>query len=254
MFVTGQIVFLLASNTFNFLANAERISGDETPGKIVDHVSGGISESKGHWNDAYSILRRWESVGNCVQSWRMFSPHVGDWFSFVRVEMRWDDQRPGQPANPGSRPPVVLKAIDEPDDVYNYRRSGPWRFTRYEDFFMALDLRVRSGEETEQEAKARWKTRIRDTVKTQWDSANAYLNWRWRKYKEENPDCPTPHQLIIVVHSYWISPADEGYGKLNGPTVVPVCRWEIGTTKVAPGTAAAIQHWDPETRQWQNRE
>jgi len=56
------------------------------------------------------------------------------------------------------------------------------------------------------------------------------------------------------VHGYWISPPDEDYGKLNGPTVVPIARWQIGNTKIKTGTSAAIQAWDPETRRWTNRE
>jgi hypothetical protein len=253
LFISAHLVFLLAANVLNFISDAERITGHETPGLMVEHFSGGINEKKGHWHDAYSLFNRWEQIGNCNQSWRMFSPNVGDWFSFVRVEMRWDANLPGEPAAPGARDPVALKAMGEPDDLYNYQRSGPWRFTRYEEFFMSIDFRVKD-DETEPEAKARWKTKIRRTLDSQWDSVNAYLNWRWRRYKEEHADTPTPDQLIMLVHGYWISPPDEDYGKLNGPTVVPIARWQIGNTKIKTGTSAAIQAWDPETRRWTNRE
>jgi hypothetical protein len=251
VFVCGQIVYLLVANFLNLLSDTQRITQNETPGLIVDHLSGGLSEGRGHWNDVYSLARRWEQVGNCNQSWRMFSPNVGDWYSFVRVEMRWDGSAPGEPAAPGALPVVMLKAMDEPEDMYNYRRWGPWRFTRYEDSLMALNLRV-ADDEDEPKANARWKKVIRNKVDAQWDTISAYFNWRWHRYKQTNADAPPPQQMILLVHAYWISPPGDEYGKLNGPTVVPIARCEFGKSKI--GTSAAIQAWDPETRRWTNRE
>src|SRR5262245_44064046 len=107
LLITWQILFLLVDNALNVLSSAERITGDEQVGEIVDHVAGGISAHRGHWHDIYSFLRRWESIFSHLQSWRMFSPGVGDWFSFIRVEMRWDDEAPGAAASPrATRPPV----------------------------------------------------------------------------------------------------------------------------------------------------
>lgn len=249
LLIIWQIVFLLGDNVLNLLYASGRVTGKDKVGAVVDQVSGGIGQGKGHWHDIYYILQRWEYVCNTPQNWRMFSPGVADWFSFVRVELRWDDRKPGAAAPQGVRKPVELMGMNEPHDLANYVRMGPWRFQRYEDYFIAMDFRVYE-EETPEKAQRRWKNQISERIDSEWPTMNAYLNFRWRKYKREHPDIDEdPKQLILLVYSYGIP---ERPGKPLGPTVMPIVRWQPGG-KAEPGTWAALQAWSPQSKQWINK-
>jgi hypothetical protein len=235
------------------VVSIRRITGDnEDVGGVVDHVSGGLTRSKGHWFDVYRFVNRWEEIWNTNQNWRLFSPGVSDWCCLLGVELRWDDEAPGAPPAAGARPPVRLLSADEPDDLEHYVRVGPWRLRRFEQY-LALDLRAEK-DETLEEAAARWKTQIAEHVNGQWDTINAYLNWRWLRYKKGEPDLPQPKQIILIARTWGIPPPDEGFGKLTGPTVVPVARWQPGEQEA--GWRAAIESYDPETRRfvpWQRK-
>lgn len=263
VFIVGHLLFLLAANFLNGLHAAGRMTGSDEIGAVVDHLSGGIGKDKGHWHEVYYLLGRWENILSQNQNWRMFSPYVNDGVAFVRVEIRWDDHMPGSPAAAGAPPPVFLRGVNEPADLNNFVRWGPWRFQRYEDYFMGLDLRI-GADETPEQAQARWKNMIAHQVGWEWPTINAYLNWRWRKYREEHPEAAEPAQLILLVNCYVIAPPDEAPGTLIGPNVVPIARWQPqkaplpgrapeGAAVVA-GTYAAIQPWDPQANQWISRE
>jgi hypothetical protein len=254
--IVWQILFLLGDNALHLLFYAEGITEKKQVGAVIDRLGGGFTQGKGHWYEAFYILKRWEGIWNTPQSWRMFSPSVGDYFSFIRVEMRWDDLGPGEKPAPGCRPPVVLKGLNEPDDFDNYVRWGPWRFQRYEDYFLGMDFHVRKGEkgerdETAAEAARRWKKYIQDQFNSEWKTMNVYLNWRWRKYHEEHLDCPKPRQLILSVRTFVVGDPEENLGKLSGPTEVPVVRWEFH--KAEAGKWGDLQPWDPVTKKWQNQ-
>src|SRR5262249_20757818 len=136
-------------NLLGLLRYTERVTGSEEAAAIVDHVSGGIGDKRGHWYELRYFLMRWEYIFNTNQQWSLFSPGVGGWFRFPQLEMRWDDRPPGAPPAPGTRAPIVLRGLKEPDDLKDFVRWGPWRFQRYEDYFVALSLRIEEGETTE---------------------------------------------------------------------------------------------------------
>jgi len=246
--VVWQILFLLAANALDVLRHAQRVTGgNEEVGAIVDHVSGGLGHRKGHWYEVSYILSRWELIFNQNQGWGLFSPGVGDWYSFPQVEMRWDDRAPGKPALPGGREPVMLRGLQEPKDLKSFTRWGPWRFQRYEDYFVALDLRAYEGESDEDTANRR-KRKIAEAMEREWTTATAYLNWRWRRYEQQHPDCPQPEQLILWVTSYVIARPEPEPGKVGEPYAVPVARLRPGHFR--GGIWAVLETFDPQIHQF----
>src|SRR5262249_31335301 len=96
MLVVGQLLFLLLANSLNMLSSMRRVTGhNEEVGQVIDHVSGGLTSSKGHWFGFYRMVNHWEEIFFTGQNWRLFSPFVADWCCLVSVELRWDDREQG---------------------------------------------------------------------------------------------------------------------------------------------------------------
>src|SRR5262245_18112402 len=54
--IVWQILFLVVANALDVLHSAKRITGrSQEVGAIVDHVSGGIGQRKGHWYEVYYL-------------------------------------------------------------------------------------------------------------------------------------------------------------------------------------------------------
>src|SRR5205823_1606949 len=62
------------------------------------------------------------------QGWGLFAPNTGEFSSFLRVEMRWDDDpEPGKPPVVPEHEPILIKSDNEPEDIHRFVRWGNFR-------------------------------------------------------------------------------------------------------------------------------
>jgi hypothetical protein len=229
LFILCQLLFLVVYN-FLDLATATR---DNLPGpleEVVETVAPGWTHKEGSVHEAveevFSVAKRYAQATAQPQGWSLFAPDVAEEITFPAVEVRWDD-----PAKPGRRPapvmpyaPEVLLSDNEPRDIRRYLRLGHFRLRRYESY-VGVVLKPAAGE-TEDERNARWRDRIRDYMRREWDTVRAYLRWRWQAYVREHPERPEPRQAVLLMRRYHVPAPDQPAPfDWEGPYVEPVARW-----------------------------
>lgn len=110
LFILGQLVFLVLTNTIEVVKEATNNAFSETPkltnpdAKSVNLLAPGWPESRGHaWDltdQLYMGLFRWIQLTGQDQNWSLFAPRVGRRCWFPALEIRWDDETSPAPPRP----------------------------------------------------------------------------------------------------------------------------------------------------------
>ena len=185
IFVLWQAVFLCGSflaNCGKALASLGERQDDDAPflarhGIVFRRPSPFVEELS---KQSELVLRRYSELTGQRQRWKLYAPDAYDYFDFIAVQLRWDDE--GLPE--GSVPvhnlqPVVLGSKIEPANLERYVRLGGMRMRRYETILVP--------EETIPESM--YSVQARKTG--------------------EHPETPPPSQVILLLRRYRI-PAPPG--------------------------------------------
>lgn len=246
LFIVSNIGFLLVMNVFELLKDLSWLIDTETPAaKVAMRLALDLPRDEdSHAGEVYRFARRYAEVTGLNQSWCLFAPGVFDAGAFADIELRWDDELAGSPAGPGGRRVVLLPDLNAPDDLSGYLRLGNSRLRKYESN-IAVYVKREKGE-SEKEVNERWARAIKKLFVKQWDTMQAYMNWRWRLWKEDNPEAPTPRQIILVERCYWIPPPGDEPFAWDGPYTVTVARWQ-------PEVYDYAEMFDPVSRSYLTR-
>lgn len=246
VFIVANIAFLVAMNGFEFFKDLNWVLDTDTPtGKLVSRLALDLpGEDESHAGELYRISRRCAEVTGLNQSWCLFAPDVFDSGVFADLEFRWDDGLPGTPPQAGVRAPLLLKNPNDPGDLHSYLRTG---YSRWRKFETNIVVHIRRDKDDSDETTVEnWSKAISRKFRKQWDTMQAYLNWRSRKWQGENPDAPAPRQVILHSRAYWILPPDTEPWTWDGPYSVPVARLRSGFDYV--------EMFDPKTRGFLSRD
>jgi hypothetical protein len=228
VFILWQLIFLLTANCFSLLPREESRAElpprqpddklEQAPGtarRVVDFLAG--------------ITRRWADVTGQYQGWALYAPNVPVQATFVAVELRWDDERPGKAD--GSN--VVLLSEIEPADPYSYFRPlGSFRVSAYEaNLGLVMWTWARDLAKPEPEV---WQRRLADAVRQKGKAMLAYLRWRLQSFQHEHPQWPAPTQVILLARIYPTPPPGRQPWHWDARIDQPVARWRPGA-EVAPG-------------------
>jgi hypothetical protein len=142
-------------------------------------------------------------------------------------------------------PPRVKMLIseNEPDDIDSFFRTGRCRLRRYESqFYLNLQPREKAPAseknpkpimDTPEETAADATYRVRRLVNNYHDMTLAYMKWRFKEWKKENPGAPGPKQVILLERFCRIHDPEIGAdGKIiekrgwDGPMLWPIARWQ----------------------------
>jgi hypothetical protein len=246
LFIVSNICFLFVMNVFELLKDLSWLVDTETPAaKVAVRLALDLPrEEDSHAGEVYRFARRYAEFTGLNQSWCLFAPAVFDSGTFADIELRWDDEPPGAPAPPGTRRAVLLPDLNDPGDMSSYVRLGNSRLRKYESNIVVYIKREEG--ENEDEVNKRWARSIQKKFQKQWDTMQAYMNWRWGKWQEKNPEQPTPRQIILVERCYWIPAPGEGPFAWDGPYTVAVARWR-------PDVDEYVQMFDPVSRSYVSR-
>jgi hypothetical protein len=236
LFVLWQLVFLLGLNfcevtchCLAWLPSAERAFPD---------LADAESKARQRLDRVERAWNRWAEFTGQAQGWSLFAPDVWANVPFAAVELRWDDEPAGAPAE---RPSVYLLSDNEPEDVHSYFRVGRFRLRKYEG---ALDLNFqKEPDKSDAAMEDGWRQRIFDKVRREASTIRAYLEWRWRTYQAAHPDVETPKQVILHVRTYRIPPPPGPRPWMwGGPEDRPVARWRPGFAY--PAGALPVEAYD----------
>ena len=255
VFIIFQLLFLVLANLLGMIKEARSYFPEEWKPTAELLVPGWTKEEGHYWEGANIVdkaLRRYAQATGQYQEWSLFAPSVGDSCAFPAVQFVWDDDPRSAPAQ--ARPLATLAAADplqaatlwqaflgqpqrmpaapetflsdnEPRDLHGYVRWGNFRLRRYENN-LALILLYWS-EETVKETEERWRDRIERHVRENYDILLAYMRWRVDALLPKNDSSvDRPSQVILLMRSYKILAPDDPQGPWQGPTEVPIARWQ----------------------------
>jgi hypothetical protein len=120
---------------------------------------------------------------------------------------------------------IFLRSENEPQDIRHFFRLGKFRLRRFE---ASIDLALTSDDKPADEVVDSWREAIEEKVRQENKIIEAYLRWRLRRFQEENPELPTPKQVILWVRVYRIPPPNQQPKPWSwlGPEQTPVARWQ----------------------------
>jgi len=191
-FVVGQVVFLGGSLVLN-LEEAFRPLLDIPPLRTFND-----NERNG--------FRQYSKLTAQRQQWQLFAPDVSREFAFLEVELRWDDWD----LEPGSVPvhplePVLLRALEEPQDLNAFVRFRGFRIRRLEasvtpewDNWTDWNAMFGDGDLDENQLPAE------EVYPEKAARMFAYLRWRVAAFCREHPELPPPSQVWLWEHGYRI--------------------------------------------------
>jgi hypothetical protein len=246
LFIVSNIIFLFVMNVFELFKDLSWLVDTDTPAaKVATRLALDLPrEDASHAGEVYRMANRYAEITALNQSWCLFAPAVFDSGSFADIEMRWDDEPAGAPAPVGTRSALLLPDLNAPGDLQSYVRLGKSRLRKYESNIVVHVKREK--DESEEEMKQRWGRTIKKLFVKQWDTMQAYMNWRWRLWREASPDEPTPRQIILLSRCYWIPEPGEQPFAWEGPYIVPVARWR-------PEHEDYVEMFDPVSRSYVSR-
>ena len=120
----------------------------------------------------------------------------------------------------------IILSANEPIDLHSYVRLSQCRVRRYEGqfYFNPQPYHEPSRTEDADQLGIRLNRRVRDFTNEYHDYVLAYMKWRMKAWKYENPDATPPKQIILVERFFAIRAPNEPRG-WEGPYTVPVARW-----------------------------
>ena len=118
---------------------------------------------------------------------------------------------------------------NEPPDARNFFRFGNFRLRKYESGLVPYLREIDNGEPAA--TFERWQREIRSHVDANTDYLLTYLKWRTATYERRHPEWGVPRQVILVERNYkMLPPGDESGRGWDGPTILPLARWQPGAT------------------------
>jgi hypothetical protein len=225
LFIVAQLAFLVVSNLFNLLKEAQAdVPADA--GRVIEQAAPGWLNKQGHvWNfmeGAMQLTNRWSQVTLQLQQWSLFAPSIGKECVFPALLLS-DDEPPAapiqsteSPANYETRGRIVL-SDNEPVDMQRYFRWGKFRLRKYEN---NLVLYLRPEENEEPKAAEERRDRVKQYVTENTEMLTGYLRFRLNQRAE-----PQPRQVILLMRCYTLSGPEAGTDFLKGPFTIPVARW-----------------------------
>jgi hypothetical protein len=266
LFVTWQLIFLLAANLLSFFPYGEPQEGELSDSRRRPAMADSNGPVQDAINGVTAITRRWEYWTGQVQVWSLFAPTFPTQASFPVVELRWQDEdRLGSalahslsPLATGgilegpalwaaaqqdqTLPPVRLRSVFEPEDRHEYFRP-PGSFDRFFHYEMRLGLILLPwGEIPVENCPDEWRRAIEDRVRRQRRSLRAYLQWRVRQFQQEHPELPPPKQAVLSMRLYR-TPLPGHPWVWQTPLEQPLARWRCGTAGADDGLP--IEMCDP---------
>ncbi len=235
VFIVWQIAFVIGNSGLRLIRDCGEMLDDDALARLA-HLTLDLPHGKGPGEQVLQTLRRWSELTGQEQGWSLFAPGVADQARFLHIELRWNAERPA----------VLLRAANEPDDLRSFFRWQHPRLRKYETY-LGANLEVHE-DETPAQARTRWARLIRRRVWEQSEHLQTYLWWRWRRYRDENPDCPAPAEIILHLHRWQIPEVDRSPWFLDGPNTVPFARFRPGA--VTPHRPLAIDTYNPVTKQF----
>lgn len=207
-FVLWQVFFLVASFFVRVEEVLRKAAAERWPvleaqwpryARGEDDFHENLSRLQSKW------LKRYGEATGQPQAWRLFAPDVARTFCFPEVELRWDDDHDPGPAEAHPREPVLLPALNGPDDINSFLRYKDFRIRKYESSCTPAPARQDLAFDPHGEF---WANRIESEVRENGENMVAYLRWRWREYQREHPgeDRPPPTQVILHMRGYAIPP------------------------------------------------
>jgi hypothetical protein len=207
-FVLWQVFFLAASFFVRLEETLRTAAAERWPGleerwpryaRGEDEFHADLNRLQSKW------LKRYGQATGQPQAWSLFAPDVARTFFFPAVEVRWDDDHDPWPAETHPHEPILLPALNEPDDVNWFLRYRDFRIRKYESACTPAPAREDLAFDPRGE---RWANRIESEVSENGDNMLAYLRWRWQQYQREHPgeDLPPPTQVILHMRAYAIPP------------------------------------------------
>ncbi len=152
-------------------------------------------------------FRRYGKLTAQRQQWKLFAPEVSKEFAFLEVELRWDDsdlESDSVPVRPLE--PVLLRALEEPQDLNAFVRFGGFRIREYEasvtpdwDNWTVWNAMAMFGDADLEENQL-----PAEQVYPEATRMFAYLRWRVATFRREHPELPPPSQVVLWEHGYRI--------------------------------------------------
>lgn len=234
LFVAGQLVYLPLANLMQLVP---REAPPEPPGELDVAVQTAgtasryrlVQESINGLGDA---LDRWREFSGQAQVWSLFAPGFARQSIFPVVEVTSFD---------GGRPLIAsVRSGLEPDDPGDYFRwPGPSsRLAAYE--FLLIVIYWHCDRESLETQAEFWRSAVRDRVRRQQRSLQAYFRWNAALFKKRYGALAPAAYLTLSVKVY-PSPAP-GEARRAEPFIIPLARWSPDRP---PEGALPVEAYDP---------
>jgi hypothetical protein len=248
LFVMGQLAFLVLANFLGLLEDTRKRLADDYRDK--DKLTGWL-KGEGHFHDLQTQLTglcdRYGQIIHSPQSWSLFAPSVATRIDFPALELRWDDEDDlnadelaartlgplaglmatahleyttlwavALPALPDTPPPVWLLSDNEPQNLRCFFRLGRFRLRRLESN-LGVTMIV-PPDRTLADVADGWRSDIQDKLRRYWRMHFSYMRRRLRDWQQQNPNLPTPRQVVLWVRLYSIPAPDDAPNPWNWQT------------------------------------
>jgi hypothetical protein len=199
LFIFGQLIFLFWSNFLEIGSPMVDLS-QQIPwlGEYVPNWSAPDEWAPNHPRIQKKLVRLktkmawWEDFSGQPQRWGLFAPNVAEFVPFAAVEFRWTNGPDGKPLHR----PVHWISDNEPPDRRRFFRFGNFRLRKTES---RLDIQPTNFREFNPRSEV-WREDLVDYTKKSKDKARikAYLKWKFERFCRENPELPTPSQVVLL--------------------------------------------------------
>jgi hypothetical protein len=234
LFIVWQVVFIVGNSLLQMIRDAREIENEDAV-NLLSLLTLDLPKEKGPGYQALKGFHHWAEVTGQEQGWSLFAPGIEDQARFLHAVLYWTD----------GREPVTLPSLTEPADLKAFFRWGYSRLRKYESYLGAY-FYIREKETAEQ-ANTRWQKFIQRRVWRQSDYLPGYLVCRWRTYKDEHPNCPTPAQIQMHVVTWQIpTPGSEPWF-WQKPVTMPFARIRLNADGSIQG---GVQAYNPVSKQF----
>lgn len=236
LFVLFQAAYLPISNLIQLVPRQlSKPSGDLDIRVQRDGTTTDVRPLQSIINNLGTAIDRYGELTGQVQAWSLFAADfptnsVFPVLQFVRAD--------------GSQYSMHSRIMPNDPDHY-FRWPGSLSRLNSYDYLLAV-VYVHYSDESLRERGDEWRDAVRDRVRRQQRTLEAYFRFSLGTFRQLRPDCPTPREIILNVV---VRPSPRPGSLERGPeTELPLARWF--PDREVPAGYLPVEAYDPVAREF----